>query len=336
MNNINFEATEHLLDNIDKELFLDLFNNVTICAYQIVNKDVKPFIQFLLVNDPTTNYLSFPCVNILTITESVALSNTYDLLSYIQHFMGEIIENLSFLKYNKFMGFHLDKKSKTLVLFYDLSNCQFNTSIVYKQNNLWFSLVDEIINKGHICAIKIDPKVTNFFFLNQQFITIRNDLGQKIEHPVACYIKQKISKLNFTHYFGLSKMETNTAFLGPYYYLTDFENALYSINNEKKGLLRFAVFLGKMLVKLNYPEDSIDNSHLKREKLKGSIKEQLTMRITDYNGLWADNYDSCFIGKVKLDNGDILGNTPVFVVKNYEQHFSLTYHYINNENTDII
>ena len=60
------------------------------------------------------------------------------------------------------------------------------------------------------------------------------------------------------------------------------------------------------------------------------------MRITDYNGLWADNYDSCFIGKIKLDNGDILGNTPVFVVKNYEQHFSLTYHYINNENTDII
>ena len=183
---------------------------------------------------------------------------------------------------------------------------------------------------------KIDPNLTNFFLLNQQFITIRNDLGQKIEHPVACYVKEKISKLNFTHYFGLSKMEIGVAFLGPYYYLTDFDNALYSINDEKKGLLRFAVFLGKMLVKLNYPEDPIDNSDLKREKLKGSIKEQLMMRITDYNGVWADNYDSCFIGKIKLDNGDILGNTPVFVVKNYEQHFSLTYHYINNENTDII
>jgi len=336
MNNINFEATDNLLDNIDKQLFLDLFSTVKICAYQIVNKDVKPFIQFLLVNDTTTNSLSFPSVNILTITESVALSNTYDLLSYIQHFMGEIIENLSFLKNNKFMGFHLDKKSKTLVLLYDLSKCQFNTSIVYKQNNLWFSLVDEIMNKGHVCGIKIDSKLTNFFLLNQQFITIRNDLGQKIEHPVACYIKEKISKLNFTHYFGLSKMEIGAAFLGPYYYLTDFDNALYSVNDEKKGLLRFAVFLGKMLVKLNYPDDPIDNSDLKREKLKGSVREQLMMRITDYNGLWTDNYDSCFIGKIKLDNGYILGNTPVFVVKNYEQHFSLTYHYINNENTDII
>ena len=74
-------------------------------------------------------------------------------------------------------------------------------------------------------------------------------------------------------------METNLAFLGPYYYFTDFENALYSTNNEKKGLLRFAVFLGKMLVKLNYPEDPVDNSDLKREKLKDSVKEQLTMRI---------------------------------------------------------
>jgi hypothetical protein len=336
MNNINYEATDHLLDNIDKQLFLDLFSTVKICAYQIVNKDVKPFIQFLLVNDPSMNSLSFPCVNILTITETIALGNTYDLLSYIQHFMGELIQKLSFLNNNKFMGFHLDKKSKTLVLLYDLSKCQFNTSIVYKQNKLWFSLVDEIMNKGHVCGIKIDPKLTNFFLLNQQFITIRNNLGQKIEHPVACYVKEKISKLNFTHYFGLSKMEIGAAFLGPYYYLTDFDNALYSVNDEKKGLLRFAVFLGKMMVKLNYPEDPIDNSDLKREKLKGSIKEQLMMRITDYNGLWADSYDSCFIGKIKLDNGDILGNTPVFVVKNYEQHFSLTYHYINNENTDII
>jgi hypothetical protein len=201
---------------------------------------------------------------------------------------------------------------------------------------MWFCLVDEIINKQHVCGINIDPKVPFFFLVNQQFITLTNNLGHKIENPVVCYIKKEIGKLNFTHYFGLSKMETDVAFLGPYYYFTNFENALYSMNDEKKGLLRFAVFLGKMLVKLNYPEDSIDNSDLKREKLKGSIKEQLTMRITDYNGTWTNNYDSCFIGKIKLDNGDILENTPVFAVKKFEQHFSLTYHYINNKNTDII
>jgi hypothetical protein len=336
MNNINYEATDNLLDNIDKELFLDLFTNVKICAYQILNKDVNPFLQFLLLNDTFSNSLSFPSINMLTITESVALSNTHDLLSYTQDFLGKIIQHIEILENNKFMGFHLDKKMKTLFLFYDLSNCRFNISLVYKQSNIWFCLVDEIINKQHVCGINIDSKVTNFFLLNQQFITLTNDLGHKIEHPVACYIKKEIGQLNFTHYFGLSKMDIKLAFLGPYYYFTDFDNALYSINDEKKGLLRFAVFLGKMLVKLNYPEDSIDSSDLKREKLNGSIKEQLTMRVTDYNGLWTDSYDSCFIGKIKLDNGDILGNTPVFVVKNYEQHFSLTYHYINSKNTDII
>jgi hypothetical protein len=337
MNNINYEATNNLMNNIDKELFLDLFNNVKICAYQILNKDVNPFLQFLLVNDETnSNILSFPSVNILNITEKVALSDTQDLLSYIQSFLGEISENLSVLENNNFMGFYLDKKSKTLFMFYDLSDCQFNISLVYKKSKLWFCLVDEIINKQHVCGININSSVTNFFLLNQEFITLTNDLGHKIEHPVACYIKKEKKLLNFTHYFGLPKMDITQAFLGPYYYFNDFDNALYSINDDKKGLIRFAVFLGKMLVKLNYPEDSIDNSDLKREKLNGSVKEQLTMRVTDYNGIWTENYDSCFIGKIKLDNGDILGNTPVFVVKNYEQQFSLSYHYINSENTDII
>jgi hypothetical protein len=336
MNNINYEATDNLTDNIDKELFLNLFSNVKICAYQILNKNMNPFLQFLLVNDEKENYLSFPSVNILTITEKFALSNSFDLLSYIQSFLEEISEKLLILENNKFMGFHLDKKTKTLFLFYDLSDCFLNISLVYKKSKMWFCLVDEIINKQHVCGINIDSNVTTFFLLNQQFITLTNDLGHKIEHAVVCYIKKEIGQLNFTHYFGLSKMDINPAFLGPYYYFTDFENALYSINDEKKGLIRFAVFLGKMLVKLNYPEDSIDSSDLKREKLKGSIKEQLTMRITDYNGLWADNYDSCFIGKIKLDNGDILGNTPLFVVKKYKQQFSLTYHYINSKNTDII
>ena len=103
MNNINYEATDNLMDNIDKELFLDLFSNVKICAYQILNKNINPFLQFLLVNDEKENTLSFPTVNMLTITESIAVSNTYDLLSYIQSFLGEISEKLSILENNKFM-----------------------------------------------------------------------------------------------------------------------------------------------------------------------------------------------------------------------------------------
>ena len=97
MNNINYNATDNLLDNIDKELFLNLFSNVKICAYQILNKNINHFLQFLLVNDKKSNTLSFPSVNILTITESVALSNTNDLLSYMQNFLGEIIQHIEIL-----------------------------------------------------------------------------------------------------------------------------------------------------------------------------------------------------------------------------------------------
>ena len=70
--------------------------------------------------------------------------------------------------------------------------------------------------------------------------------------------------------------------------------------------------------------------------MNDSVKEQLTVRITDYDGLWSRNYDSCFIGNIKLDNGDILQDTPIFVVKKYEQHYSLSYHLINNNSDSII
>jgi hypothetical protein len=330
---VNYDATDNLIYNIDKELLSSVFNNVKICAYKILNKEKNPFIQFLLFNDVNTNSLSLPSIDILTITQNIALSNTKDLLSYIQCFFGFLFNNLDMIENNKFMGFHLDKKTQTFYIFYDFTDCKFNISLIYKNSKIWFALVDEIINKQHICGININTAVTHFFLLNQQFVTLTNNLGIKLEHPVTCYVGKETKQLNFTHYFGVSKMDNEQANLGSFYYFTDFDNAFYSYNkNEKGGIVRFAVFLGKMLVKFNYPEDLIDYSETKREKNKDSKLEQMTMRITDYDGTWSSNYDSCFVGKIKLDNGDILTNTPIFAVKKYEQQYSLSYHFTNANN----
>ena len=53
------------------------------------------------------------------------------------------------------------------------------------------------------------------------------------------------------------------------------------------------------------------------------------MRISDHDGKWSEFYDSVFLGKIELDNGDYLKNTPIYVLKEYEQQIPLSYHFIN-------
>ena len=55
------------------------------------------------------------------------------------------------------------------------------------------------------------------------------------------------------------------------------------------------------------------------------------MRITDYDGKWTEDYDSVYLGKVELDDGNFIKETPLIVVKNYNQQYPLSYHYINKK-----
>jgi hypothetical protein len=55
----------------------------------------------------------------------------------------------------------------------------------------------------------------------------------------------------------------------------------------------------------------------------------MTLRISDHDGLWKQNYDSVYLGKMELDNGEYLRNTPLYVVKDYYNHTPLSYHHIN-------
>jgi hypothetical protein len=98
-----------------------------------------------------------------------------------------------------------------------------------------------------------------------------------------------------------------------------------------------------MKVKLNNLEDSIDESLIKRELIQNVSNnyENLTLRITDYDGKWAENYDSVYIGNLELDNGEKMKETNIYVVKTYEQQYPLSYHFVsirneNNEPVNII
>jgi hypothetical protein len=175
-----------------------------------------------------------------------------------------------------------------------------------------------MVNVKHIYKKPIALMVTNFVRDNMSLFTILDTNNKALEFPSAVYVGRDQANLNFTSTFGNRKSHDNTM-LGPHYYFTDFENA-----SKHYGAVRFAIFTGHTLVKLNFPNDEIDESFLKKQKLDNKY-ELMTQRITDYDGKWATDYDSVYLGHIELDDGQMLRNTPIIVVKVYDQQIPLDY-----------
>ncbi len=143
--------------------------------------------------------------------------------------------------------------------------------------------------------------------------------------------------LKFTHTFGVSKSD-NKSILGPYFYFTNFNNAVeqcdYSEKYDKMGLIRFAIFTGVMKIITNWESNIDDESNVKKEMLNDpnldNKYQALTSRISDHDGKWTDKYDSVYIGSmIELDDGSKLKENCLTVVKNYEQQLPLTCQYID-------
>ena len=143
------------------------------------------------------------------------------------------------------------------------------------------------------------------------------------------YVSKEKSKTNFTYVFGESARDKNSL-LGSYFYFTDFDNAL---KNTGESIIRFALFLGNTKYIQNLKNDTIDSSEIKSQRLQDNNldknTEYLTIRISDHDGKWSHSYDSAYVGYIILDNETELKNTPIFVLKTYEQQIPLSYHYKN-------
>jgi hypothetical protein len=117
-------------------------------------------------------------------------------------------------------------------------------------------------------------------------------------------------------------METTTS-------TRDISQPLFS-----RGIIRFALFLEKTKIIQNLPNDPIDNSEIKTKRLQDGLldinHETLVNRISDHNGTWSENYDSAYIGNILLDDGNYIKDTPITVIRDYDQQVSLSYHYITN------
>lgn len=338
----------------DESLFADTdnYSSIFLCAYKVDRTGKYPFLQFLLTDNGLSK-LSLPSLLIYK-----SFNNNNNLVSYSKVFLSGILNVLDFDLFNsniEFDGFY--DFDSNLYLFYDVTNCNIELDETYSFNQICFALTDEIINHRKICNLEISPETINFFLKNDTINYLYDKNNDAYEIPIVGFVGKSTPKqLNFTNMFGESSKD-KMAILGPYYYFTDFFNAVrqggWSKNYNKEsmfdklitdnengryikgGIARFALFPGNTKYIENMPNDQIDDSEIKKFMLEDNNSDKTyeiqTLRISDHDGNWAKNYESVYLGTIELDDGSFLRDTPMIVMKEHNQQIPLSYHYINKK-----
>jgi len=324
----NYKGKTLLTLDYKNELFE--YCDINIFAYTINNEKKNPFQQILLTKSINSE-LIFPKIPLFN------NFNKNELIDYTKVCLYGflMVENYeSFNELIKFDGFY--EYNNDLYLFFDLTENKINLYDIYSSSSLRFGLIDEIVNHRNICNIKINESVTQIFQENEDLCFLVDEEDFIYDLPVVCFASKPETMLNYTYIFGQIKDNRN-AILGPYYYYKDYYNAFEEagtlITHDKKmGVVRFAIFTGNVKYIENYPNDPVDESEIKKQRLQDEKLDQnierLTMRISDHDGKWADKYDSVYLGNVELDDGNFL-HKQIFVTKEYDQEAPLSYHLIN-------
>lgn len=312
-----------------------------ICAYSVNNEGIYPFLQYLLVDD---NNLSFPYIPVNNYKD-ININQIRQLVTLLL-FSLTLTDSLEYFTEKISIDGFFEYKGQQYI-FIDMSDIKFNLNDIYKGSPCRFVLIDEIVNLKHCCNFKLSNIVTDLFEHNYELCMLTDNNGDKYEIPSVYYVGRPNNTLNFTYVFGVSKKDKD-AILGPFHYFTNYNGAikeLYDINNvimknqninnsnNNNGIVRFAIFTKNMKIIENLPNDPYDTSDIKSKLMQNytfnTNSERLTMRITDYDGNWANIYDSCYLGEVILDDGTIYNKTNILVVKEYIQQVPLSYHYVN-------
>ena len=255
--------------------------------------------------------------------------------------------NLDMISNYSIVKGHFTHKNKSYV-FVDITgipvNTDINTAFTSLTNPLQYVVVDEVMNTHTIYDYQICEDVVNFFVDNRHFLFLHDKNYNIYETPTIGYSKVDKSNANFTMVFGIDRCENKSPF-GSGFYFTNYENILKEVedsdlkylfpvftnssgNTNGHFVCRILVFLGKMKVVMNHPNDPVDESDIKTSFLTNSetrTRAKMTMRVTDHDALWQNDYDSVYVGKIKLDDDTNLNVGPLWAVKDHNQQMCLEY-----------
>jgi hypothetical protein len=343
---------------------------IHLCMYTVNTSAKNPFLEFFLIknnqNDIYPDILCLPSffyyrdISNDILNESSKIQKMLLLDTSSVTFKGYLLEEVTGLN-DLYLFYEYNNETQ------NSHENDIGSGEMYRNDILWKVVIDEIVNSRLVCNFPIDDVVTNFFLRNMQFMFLfkNNDKDNNIiyETPTVVYHGVNESMLYFKYIFGIPKTN-HDEIMGPFYYFTNYENAIKmsidSYNNKcnntpnaelktetspnilsfildktktdkKIGIIRSVIFLGVNKVPTNYPEDDVDNSF--HSSILSSIDNENVQinRISDHNGLWSYKYDSVYIGKLLLDNGKFINGAPLWVVKDYNQQASISYHYLSSK-----
>lgn len=343
-NYYNYHAINSLPLNLDNLLDDEQTYKVNMCAYEVNNQHKYPFLKYLLYKNKTSNKCSFPPFFITGDKGEEIVSRATKLIKKLLDNVAQTADNVTFHGFKVF--------NNNIYIFFDCTQCIIKQSeLLWNTNNTWFAIIDEIVNTKSVCNILIDECVTQLFVQNTDLCYLQNRQNENYTLPIVAYVARDDPKLHFTFVFGVSK-SLNASILGAYYYFTNYKNSFHPnstmiINQDgpaikgnvlqtlfARGIIRFALFVEKTKMIQNLPNDPIDNSEIKQKRSQDPLLdinyETLVSRISDHNGKWATDYDSAYIGNLLLDDGNYMKDTPITVVRDYDQQVPLSYHYITN------
>jgi len=275
----NYRVKNLLSKDIETIRTPDQYKNIILCVYLINNNGKLPFLQYLLANNG---------YDALTLPKLPLYSsfNKANLVPYSEVYLSGILQSTQFEQFSNdisFDGFY--EFNDDIYLFFDITKCQINIDETYLSNQVRFGLIDEIVNHKNICNIKIDFNTSFFFTQNILTNYLYDEQNKPYETPVVGFVgKPTEQKVNFVMMFGESAKD-KLAILGPYFYFTSFQRAIRQCgfytpetNNgkmltdengkyKKGGLIRFALFIGKTKYIENTPNDPIDNSEIKKQRM---------------------------------------------------------------------
>jgi hypothetical protein len=325
----NYKAKNSLTLYLSNDI--QTFNKISLVVYTVKNARTNPFLNILLHKPKGKDKLELLQIPVTKKMDQNELINSSKLVLYKMFLLDDYD---AFIETILFNGFFICENN--LYLFFDASNCKFNFNDTYSSSLLRFALIDEIVNYQNVCNIPVNETVCNLFIENEDLCFLTNEKDENIETPVVGFIGTTKNKLMFKYVFGESSQNKNAIF-GPYFYFTNFYNAT---NGGHECIIRFALFIGCVKYVENHLYDPIDDSEIKKQRLDDpeleKNMEQLTMRISDHDGVWSELFDSIYLGDVELDNGTHLKDVPIIAVKEYQQQFPLTYHYTDKNKKNSI
>tara|TARA_B100000035_G_scaffold10775_1_gene9124 strand:+ start:5636 stop:6688 length:1053 start_codon:yes stop_codon:yes gene_type:complete len=311
------------------------YKKVIFCMYKKIDIEDKHFLQYLLYKNKDTSNLYMPFI---------------DEKDSVKDFIKKVIDKERYT----LLGYRIFKEC--LLTFISLINAD-TELILHKKNDMWWwATIDEIVNLKSVYSYKIDPSVTEIFYMNQDMCFLLDEKSNKLQTPLTCYKSgDNLNTLDFQIVYGFFRSSIwNT--LGPFYNFRSFDEAItmsretiryvgkedYKVKNDKLGIIRVAVFMGKTKVFINSENDKessysdVELKQLEDKRVSDKQKSQIRnfRRMNDFEGDWSSEYDSAQIGNIVEKDKVVYYGFTSLSLKDRNNIIILSYSEINENKED--